>query len=233
MRSEDIIRLAVVGAITAVTGGVIWKSVKSSKKKLQEETEENTKSGRPKMTQEELDDRPESVALSPTEEGEIKTSYDLEKFQQDTFQIGYEITKLINEEYSENLIEGKDFDRYDGTKPDRKYCEIRFDGRYRANIIFHQFEETEGIEDEINELFYSVYMKEIKAEKVKASLSVNKHIVIDKGTYKSFADLALNRVESQETITGIRISLGRIRMEDLIHMMMLLKNYGYKSIMMY
>jgi hypothetical protein len=230
MKSENIIRLAVIGVITAVTGGIIWKSVKSSRNKLR--TTEN-QSERSEATSEEVDNRPESVALSPTEEGEIRTSYDLEKFQQDTFQIGYEITKLINEEFGNDLIEGKDFDRYDGTKPDDKYCEIRFDGRYRANIIFHQFEESEGIEDEVNELFYSVYMKEIKAERVKASLSVNKHIVIDKGTYKSFADLALNRVESQETITGIKISLGRIRMEDLIYMMMLLRNYGYKSILMY
>lgn len=229
-------KLIAAGIIAAITGVVIWRTVKKSPERQEEQKRKDETRERLKVElKPETDDRPESSVLITRNPGEIYQSYDLEKYQRDTYQVGYELTALIEREFESVLEEGVDFDRFDGqSKPDSKYLEIHFDGRYRANILFHAVNDNSVIEDEVESIFYSEYLKEIKREGVKASLNTNEHIVINKGTYKSFADLVFNSSNtSSEKITAMKIQLGRLRLEDLVDIMILFKSHGYKSILMY
>lgn len=230
-------KLIAAGIIAAITGVVIWRTVKKSPERQEEQKKKDETRERLKVElKPETDNRPESSVLITRNPGEIYQSYDLEKYQRDTYQVGYELTALIEREFESVLEEGVDFDRFDGQlKPESKYLEIHFDGRYRANILFHIVENNSVIEDEVESIFYSEYIKGgVKRDGVKASLNTNKHIVIDKGTYKSFADLAYGQSNnSKHEIVAMKIQLGRLRLEDLVDIMILFKSHGYKSILMY
>lgn len=227
MKTERVVGIATLLAIF----GLSIYSIRKNGKKTVEKAEERAKSEERLSVKikEEQDDRPTSTQYVPKEDGEVRDSYDLDKFTNDTFQVGYELTSLILREYDDLLKEDEDYIRFDGSSvTEGKYVEMKFDGRYRANIMFFGKDTC----DEMEGIFYKEFLKK-KSEKLNASFNVNEHIILQKGTYKSFADLAWKPTESTEELTVGKITLGRVRLEDLVSFMILMKDHGYVTVLMY
>lgn len=232
-RSKSASLLAAL-AVVGVSSFAVYKTLKKKSEiveKHEKKLDEEVKSvDIDQKKDKDEDDRPTSTLYTPKKKGEVVESYDLDMFTRDTYQVGYELTNLLEDDFKD-LVPGEDYIRYDGKNlPEKKYYEVKFDGRHRVNFIFHGRESG----DEAESIFYSEYLREnLKPEKVRASFSQNDHIVIIKGTYNSFADLAYHRTESTESVVVSKITLGRIRLEDIADMMLLLKSHGFMGVLMY